>query len=194
MDAYNKFLVKAHALSGLNANYTTDNLIGIEIATIQVSSDKDYDSGPAGTTQVKILVLSTESIIAIAAAPTAGGTGYVVGNILKVTEGTSGTVKVTAINTVTGEATAVSLITGGVNYTTGAGKATTGGTGTGCTIEITHAAEFVERTALLVDVTDANETHIRALPDFDGRYIRCDITKGNATLGTLAIHLLGKRK
>lgn len=195
-DLHNKFLVKAHPLSVADpdANYTTDSLIEIEIATIQVSTDQDYAPDTTGTTQVKILVMDTESILAILAAPTAGGTGYKVGDILKVSEGTSGTVKVTTIDSGTGEATAVSLITGGVNYTTGSGKATTGGTGTGCTIEITHAAEFVEETALLVDIANKNETHRRILPEFAGRHIRCDVTKGNATAGTLAIHFLGKRK
>ncbi len=193
MDSYNKFLVEAHALSGADANYTTDNLIGVEIATIQVSTDQDYAPDTTGTTQVKILVMDTESILAILAAPAAGGTGYVVGDFLKVSEGASGTVKVTAIGG-SGDATAIELITGGVNYTTGSGKATTGGTGTGCTIEITHAAEFVEETALLIDIANENETHRRIIPEFAGRYVRCDVTKGNATAGTLAIHFLGKRK
>lgn len=191
-DLHNKFLVEVHDLSGADANFTTDQLIDIEIATIQVSTDQDYAPDTTGTTQVKILVINTESILAILAAPTAGGTGYKVGDILKVSEGASGTVKVTAVSS--GVVTAVELITGGVNYTTGSGKATTGGTGTGCTIEITHAANFVEETALLVDIDGKNQTHRRILPEFGGRHIRCDITKGNASAGTLAIHFLGKRK
>ncbi len=191
-DSWNKFLVKAHALSGADANYTTDSLIGIEIATIQVSTDQDYAPDTTGTTQVKILVINTESILAIVAAPTAGGTGYKVDDILKISEGASGTVRVTAVTS--GVVDTVSLLTGGVNYTTGTGKATTGGTGTGCTIEITHTAEFVERTALLIDVQEKNETHSRVIADFSGRHIRCDVTKGNATAGTLAIHFLGKPK
>lgn len=191
-DLHNKFLVEAHDLSGADANYTTDQLIEIEIAAIQVSTDQDYAPDTTGTTQVKILVMDTESILAIKSAPTAGGTGYKVGDILKVSEGASGKVKVTAVTS--GVVDTVSLITGGVNYTTGTGKATTGGTGTGCTIEITHAAEFVEETSLLIDIDGKNQTHRRILPEFAGRYIRCDVTKGNATLGTLAIHFLGKRK
>ncbi len=191
-DLFNKFLVKAHALSGADANYTTDSLTEIEIAAIQVSTDQDYAPDTTGTTQVKILVMDTESILAIATAPTAGGTGYVVGDILKVSGGTGGTVKVTAVTS--GVVDTVSLVAGGVNYTTGTGKATTGGTGTGCTIEITHAAEFVEETALLIDIANKNETHRRIIPEFGGRHIRCDVTKGNATAGTLAIHFLGKRK
>ncbi len=193
-DLFNKFLVKAHVLSvaAPDANYTTDSLTEIEIATIQVSTDQDYAPDTTGTTQVKILVINTESILAIVAAPTAGGTGYKVGDILKVSEGASGTVKVTAVTS--GVVDTVILITGGVNYTTGTGKATTGGTGTGCTIEITHAAEFVEETALLIDIANKNETHRRIIPEFGGRHIRCDVTKGNATAGTLDIHFLGKRK
>ena len=191
-DKHNKFLVLAHDLSGADANFTTDQLIDIEIATIQVSTDQDYAPDTTGTTQVKILVIDTESILAIKAAPTAGGTGYKVGDILKVSEGASGTVKVTAVTS--GVVDTVILITGGVNYTTGTGKATTKGTGTGCTIEITHAAEFVEETSLLVDIDGKNQTHRRILPEFAGRHIKCNIAKGNATAGTLAIHFLGKRK
>lgn len=191
-DLFNKFLVKAHDVTEAKI-FTTDNLIGVEIATIQVSSDKDYAPDTTGTTQVKILVINTESILAINSTPDTAGAGYKVGDILKVSEGTGGTVKVTAVTG--GAVDTVSLITGGLNYTASpTAKATTGGTGTGCTIIITHAAKFVEETALLIDVKGANETHRRIIPEFGGRYIGCDVIPGNASAGTLDIHFLGKRK
>lgn len=72
----------------------------------------------------------------VASAPTAGGSGYAVGDVLTITTGgTGGTVTVA---TITGSAVAtVSLTTIGSGYTTGTGKATSGGGGTGATINIT---------------------------------------------------------
>lgn len=190
MDFNDKFLTRAHDLSGADANYITDNLREVGIATIKVSSDKDFAAGATKPT-VKIKVINTESIIAINSTPTAGGTGYSVGDVLTLTEGLIGTVTVTAVTA--GVVDTVSLRSGGVNYTVGTGKVATGGAGTGCTIEITHAANFVEITDLLVTVTAANETHTRVLPDFEAKYIRCDVEKNDGTAGNLAIHYLGKR-
>lgn len=72
----------------------------------------------------------------ISSAPTAGGTGYTMGDILNVTTGgTGGQVQVTGVSA--GVVTAVANYAGGYGgYTTGAGKVTTGGTGTGCTINV----------------------------------------------------------
>ena len=75
-------------------------------------------------------------ITAVASAPTVAGTGYVVGDLLTVsTGGTLGRVYVEQV-AANGAVLAVSLYTCGSTYTTGAGKATTGGTGTGCTVNI----------------------------------------------------------
>ena len=67
---------------------------------------------------------------------TAGGTGYVVGDTLTVTQSgaTGGTVKVSAVTS--GVVTAVTVATPGSAYSVASGLATTGGTGTGCTIAI----------------------------------------------------------
>ena len=78
-------------------------------------------------------------VTAINATPTAGGTGYLVGDILTCSVGGSNAkVIVTAISTA-GAATSIELVASGTvtGFTTGTGKATTGGTGSGCTIEIT---------------------------------------------------------
>lgn len=78
-------------------------------------------------------------VTAVNATPTAGGTGYVVGDILTCSVGGTGArVIVTAISTA-GAATAIELVASGTatGFTTGTGKTTTGGTGSGCTIEIT---------------------------------------------------------
>ncbi len=85
-------------------------------------------------------------ISTIAAAPTAGGAGYVVGDVLTITTGgTGGTVRVATVSA--GAVTGVVLVTPGTGYTTGAGKVTSGGTGVGATIEITAIATgYIKKT------------------------------------------------
>lgn len=81
----------------------------------------------------------TGAITALNPTPTAGGTGYAVGDLFNITTGgTLGKGRVEEVNA--GVVTKVSLYAAGNNYTTGAGKATTviSGTGSGTlTVEIT---------------------------------------------------------
>lgn len=74
------------------------------------------------------------------ATPTAGGTGYAVGDVLTITTGGTGaTATVAAVSS--GAVTSVTLLSPGSGYTTGAGKATTSsGAGTGATLNITTVA------------------------------------------------------
>lgn len=67
---------------------------------------------------------------------TAGGTGYVVGDTITVTQSgaTGGTLKVSAVTA--GAVTGVTMLTPGSAYSVASGLATTGGTGTGCTVAI----------------------------------------------------------
>jgi len=71
------------------------------------------------------------------ATPTAAGTGYVVGDVLTITTGGTGATATVATIGALGAVASVVLTTPGSGYTTGAGKATSGGTGTGCTLNIT---------------------------------------------------------
>lgn len=76
------------------------------------------------------------SISALNSTPTAGGTGYSVGDTLTIsTGGTLATVRVAEVDA--GVVKLVQLLNEGMNYTTGTGKSTTGGTGSGCTVNIT---------------------------------------------------------
>lgn len=78
-------------------------------------------------------------VTAVASTPTAGGTNYVIGDVLTCSVGGTGAqVRVTNIAP-GGVVTAIELINSGTatGFTVGTGRATTGGTGTGCTIEIT---------------------------------------------------------
>ena len=84
-------------------------------------------------------VRSTSGITVLNPTPTAGGTGYAVGDVFNITTG--GTVGKGRVESITagGVVASVSLYSSGINYTTGAGKATTNvtGTGTGLTVNIT---------------------------------------------------------
>lgn len=78
-------------------------------------------------------------VVSVASAPTAGGTGYVIGDVLTCSVGGTGAqVRVTSVAP-GGIVTGIELIHSGTatGFTTGTGKATTGGTGTSCTINIT---------------------------------------------------------
>lgn len=94
-------------------------------------------------------VVDDTAIATVTSAPTNGGTGYTVNDVLTITEGTGGTVTATAVSA--GIITAVSLTTSGSGYTTGAGKATTGGTGTGATIEILTLSAMLRAIDTTVD-------------------------------------------
>ena len=81
---------------------------------------------------------NTGGITAVNPTPTAGGTGYAVGDVCNVTTGgTLGKVRVTSVSA--GVVTGVELYACGLTYTTGTAKATAAilGVGTGLTIEIT---------------------------------------------------------
>lgn len=85
--------------------------------------------------------LAEGSVLAIAATPTAGGTGYSANDILTISAGGTGaTARVLTVDT--GAVTSVRLLTGGSGYTTGTGKATTVAPsgGTGCTLNITSVS------------------------------------------------------
>lgn len=76
---------------------------------------------------------------AINPVPTAGGTNYVVGDQLTCSVGGTGAVVVVTSVNAGGVVTGLALVNAGTatGFTTGTGKATTNGSGSGCTIEIT---------------------------------------------------------
>jgi len=85
-------------------------------------------------------VRNASGITVLNSTPTAGGTGYAVGDLFNITTGgTVGKGRVEAISA-GGVVTSVSLYSSGVNYTTGSGKATTiisGAGNNGLTVNIT---------------------------------------------------------
>lgn len=91
-----------------------------------------------GNGQLIIIPIQSGAITGINASPTAAGTGYHVGDILTITgnSGFLGTVHVDSVGG-SGDVTAATLVLPGFGYSTGAGATTSGGFGTGCTINIT---------------------------------------------------------
>jgi hypothetical protein len=92
-------------------------------------------------------VRNTGGVTAIAPSPAAGGTGYLIGDIL--TFATTGTIgKAIVTQTLAGVVTAVLLISAGLGYSTGT-TTTTGGTGTSCTITISSVGTVGRLTTAL---------------------------------------------
>lgn len=111
--------------------------------TYQVSFIFGLCHGPAEVKQIwlnKELIEQDYHLVATTgigpASVSAPGSGYLVGDILTVSGGTGGTFKVISVN-YSEHVLDVELVTPGTGYTTGI-KATTGGAGTACTIDI-HA-------------------------------------------------------
>lgn len=80
-------------------------------------------------------------IAAVAAAPTAGGSGYAIGDVLTLTTG--GGAGLVQVATVDGSGAVLTLFLRdpGAGYSTGAGQATSGGGGHGCTVDVTAIAD-----------------------------------------------------
>jgi hypothetical protein len=78
-------------------------------------------------------------VTAVNATPTAGGTGYVIGDVLTCSVGGTGAQVIVTSIAPGGAVTGIQLVHSGTatGFTVGTGRATTGGTGSGCTIEIT---------------------------------------------------------
>ena len=93
---------------------------------------------------------ATNGITSVASTPTAGGSGYSVGDLLTVSTGGSlGRVYVERVST-TGAVLEVSLYTCGNGYSVGTGRATTGGTGAGCTINILSVGTIAVFTSIVI--------------------------------------------
>lgn len=85
----------------------------------------------------------------LVAAPTDGGTGYAVNDILTIVEGSADSAQ-TRVQSVSGgvvtdvsdESTNLVRVGGFGGYTAGSGKATTGGSGSGCTVQISSVVDI----------------------------------------------------
>ena len=124
---------------------------------------------------------NTGGITALNSVPTAGGTGYAIGDLFNITTGgTIGKGRVEGI-TASGVVTAVSLYSSGLNYTTGTGKVTTiisGAGNNGLTVNITSVGTVGRIiTPLAVNLYKGDSIVISG----------CSETAYNATYSVLAI-------
>lgn len=143
--------------------WTSANIIDAGIANnLSVTRTNKLVHGVTTVTRAVNAIRSVNPI------PTAGGTNYLVGDILTISTGGSlGRVYVEEINPLNGAVTRVSLYTAGNGYTTGTGKATTGGAGTSCTIEITALGiTGVITTAINNDIKFGESVTINGLSEF----------------------------
>lgn len=90
----------------------------------------------AGGGSLIIFPSFTNTSVATASLGNSGGTGYVLGDILNIVQGTAYGATVTVTSVYAGVITGVSLTTPGIGYTAVANLTTTGGTGTGATVTI----------------------------------------------------------
>lgn len=114
--------------------------VGVDVASLT-------KGGTSVALRSAIAAPTSGAVGTVASAPTAGGAGYTVGDVLTISTGGAGaTVLVTGVSA--GAVTSVVLTARGSGYTTGTGKATTGGTGAGCTVNITalQATYFLQDT------------------------------------------------
>lgn len=113
---------------------------------LMVRGDSNILMWSGGVTTLDSATNAAGVISALASAPTAGGAGYAVGDVLTITTGGTGaTCRVDSVSA--GAVTAVTLISPGTGYTTGAGKVTSGGTGAGCTVNITTVVSgYIKKT------------------------------------------------
>lgn len=142
-------VVGTRTLTVPNANgtiaLTSDSGGSIDVArtwsTLQTFKDTTWNLVDATTASNTLAfdLPTSGGIVAVNATPTAGGTGYSVGNVLTVSVGgTGGTVTVMRVSGgVVQEVAFLPSNTPGSGYTTGSGKATTGGGANDCTVNIT---------------------------------------------------------
>lgn len=104
---------------------------------LMVQGDANIYEWNGAVAAVAAVSSATGIIATLSATPTAGGTGYTVGDILTITSGDgTATARVTAVGS-SNAVTSVSIISRGTGYSTGTGKTTSGGTGTSATLDIT---------------------------------------------------------
>lgn len=163
---YDRIYMSGHSLSSMFA-YSPENDYWMQ--------GQAFDDGITNNISAKLgewnpIGVSTgtriaSGVLAVASTPTAGGSNYVAGDVLTCSVGGTGAqVRVTSIST-TGAVTGLELVHVGTatGFATGTGFATTGGTGTGCTIQITQVGS-----AALITTASAHWYHLDDIIVFAG--------------------------
>lgn len=90
----------------------------------------------AGQGSLIIFPSFTNSAIATASVGSSSGTGYIIGDVLNITQGTAYGGTVTVSSVYAGAITGITVTSGGAGYSAASNLSVTGGTGTGATITI----------------------------------------------------------
>jgi hypothetical protein len=129
---FSEFYLVGNASSAIY-NYSYDNDYWYQGPDIDYGITTNVSINYSGQTPFGLFtsVRNVNGITSLASTPTVGGTGYAVGDTFNITTGgTTGKGKVTSVSG-SGVVTNVILFSAGLNYSTGAGKATSVITGTG---------------------------------------------------------------
>lgn len=137
-------------LTSTSINYTDfwDFNVELKSLALWVDGSSNVYSWGGGVTTLSSASNAAGVISAIVAAPTAGGAGYTAGDILTITTG-GGNATVRVDTVAVGVVTAVSIVFPGTGYAAAAGQATSGGTGIGCTVEVTSVVTgYIKKTGV----------------------------------------------
>ncbi|ABF39855.1 conserved hypothetical protein [Candidatus Koribacter versatilis Ellin345] len=132
----------------------------------------------------KSAVLNNPSSIITTPTINAPGTGYTVGDVLTIAQpGSSGTATVKVETVSTGKVATVSLQANGTGYSTATGVPTTGGSGSGCTLNITGTPNGIDYLEVLDhDAIPLNSPRQRTLLVHCLRPIPASITRDNVLI------------
>lgn len=139
IDAYTQIMSGLNAVNPLRFAPWYD-ATEVQDALLFVQGDANEYDWSGGVAVAASSTTAAGIIQTLAAAPTAGGTGYTIGDILTITTGgANATATVLTLGASNAVAT-VSILARGTGYTIASGQATSGGTGTGATLNVTAIA------------------------------------------------------
>lgn len=156
--------------TGSGGTFTVDTVnAGVVTGITKLASGTGYNSVDGAVTTCSAgsnCTLDTTAAAGelVSAVVSAGGTGYVVGNILTVAGGTGGKFTVLTVNSETGAVLTVGApVVAGSGYTSANGVATTCASGTGCTL-----VTVAEKLLGTITVGNGGENYVTAIARFSG--------------------------
>ena len=148
-DATSKYVIRPYTSQHFASGWALSSMLGYDseydhwiqgfrsdAGMANVMSVRTADSQPIACTATR----AVNGIKTIVAAPTFGGTGYLVGDVLTCNQTGSGGLLIVTSTDNNGVVTGLKLQKCGTNYAIASGRSTSGGSGSGCTFEITALA------------------------------------------------------
>ena len=148
-DATSTYKITSLSAFNINSGWALASMLGYNADADNWTQSFMSDYGMANILSVRLkgqqplsctATRAVTGIKTILSTPTNGGTGYTVGDVLTCNQtGSGGLLIVTGTNN-NGVVTGLKIQKSGTGYAIASGRTTTGGTGTGCTFEITAVA------------------------------------------------------